>query len=468
MKRKLSAVGLIAAFTLLTGCLVGPNYKRPQINAPATYRGATPDLTGSASAASLGDEKWWSVFQDEELQKLIRTGLFQNFDVRIAASRILQAYQQVIITRANEFPNASAGPSVTGIKSPSIPGAFPGFSYVADELTAAVSWNLDFWGRYRRATEAARANLLQAQWNKRAVVDTFIENLATAYFQLRELDSQLEISKQTLASRQESLKLTQTLERGGATSLVDVRQAEQLVEEAAGNIPNTERLIAQSENQISILIGENPHSIPRGRKLEDEPLPETVPAGIPSRLLERRPDIQQAEQQLIAANAEIGAARAQLFPQIALTGSAGLESIGLGNLFRGSNRIWNYTASLTQPIFNAGSLRANVHLAEEQKQQYVLTYEQTIQTAFREVSDSLVAYGKYRDYRAHQEALAAAAREAAQLSEIRYRGGVASYLEVLTNETTYYAAELGLAQARLNERLSLVQLYNALGGGWEQ
>jgi multidrug efflux system outer membrane protein len=249
---------------------------------------------------------------------------------------------------------------------------------------------------------------------------------------------------------------------------VDVRQAEQLVEEAAETVPDTERQIAQTENEISVLIGENPHDIPRGRKLEDEPLPQTVPAGIPSRLLERRPDIQQAEQNLVAANAEIGVARAQLFPQLSLTGSGGLESIGLGNLFTSTNRTWSYTAGLTQPIFNGGSLRANVRLAQAQQQQYLLTYEQTIQTAFREVSDSLVAYQKYRDYRAHQEELTNAAKEAANLSEIRYRGGVASYLEVLTNETTYFGAELNLAQARLNERLSLVQLYNALGGGWDQ
>lgn len=468
MRRALAIAAATAASILLTSCLVGPNYKRPAVNAPTTYRGATPDLTGADTAASLGDEKWWSVFQDEELQKLIRTGLSQNFDVRIAATRILQAQSEVVITRANQFPNVTAGPSITGVRSPSIPGIFPGYSYLADELGASVSWNIDFWGRYRRATQAARASLLAAEWSKRAVVSTFVENLATAYFQLRELDLQLDIAKQTLASRQQSLKLTQTLEQGGATSLVDVRQAEQLVEEAAETIPDTERQIAQTEDEISVLVGENPREIPRGRKLEEEPLPQTVPAGIPSRLLERRPDIQEAEQNLVAANAEIGVARAQLFPQLSLTGTAGLESIGLGNLFTSTNRAWTWTAGLTQPIFNAGSLRANVRLAEAQQQQYLLSYEQTIQTAFREVSDSLVAYRKYRDYRAHQEALTNAAREAANLSEIRYRGGVASYLEVLTNETTYFGAELTLAQAQLNERLSLVQLYNALGGGWEQ
>lgn len=466
--RKISGLALLFSLLFSSACVVGPNYKRPAVNAPTTYRGATPDTTGAETAASLGAEKWWTVFQDEELQKLIRTALSQNFDVRIAATRIQQAAEQVTITRANQLPNVSAGPELQGVRSPSIPGVFPGYSYLADALMASVSWNVDFWGRYRRATEAARANLLAAQWNQRAVIATLVENLATAYFQLRALDLQLDISKQTLASRQQSLKLTQTLETGGATSLVDVRQAEELVEQAAAIIPDTERQIAQTDDEISILMGENPHDIPRGRKLEDEPLPETVPPGIPSRLLERRPDIQAAEQQLVAANAEIGVARAQLFPQLSLTGSGGLESIGLGNLFVGSNRAWTYAASLTQPIFNAGSLRANVRLSEAQKQQYLLTYEQTIQTAFRETSDSLFAYRKYRDYRVHEEALTTAARGAANLSEIRYRGGVTSYLEVLTNETTYFNAELGLAQARLDERLSLVQLYNALGGGWEQ
>ncbi len=468
MTRALWLAPLLAYSLLLTGCLVGPNYKRPAVNVPPTYRGATPELTGNDTAASLGDEKWWSVFQDEELQRLIRAGLSQNFDLRIAATRILQAQAQVVTVRANQFPNVSAGPAFSGIRSPSIPGVFQGYTYLADALTASVSWNIDFWGRYRRATQAARANLLAAQWSRRAVISTLVGNLGAAYFQLRELDLQLDIAKQTLASRQQSLKLTETLEQGGATSLVDVRQAEQLVEEAAETIPGTERQIAQTEDQISILTGENPRSIPRGRKLEDEPLPQTVPAGIPSRLLERRPDIQQAEQQLVAANAEIGVARAQLFPQISLTGSGGFESIGLGNLFLGSNGTWSYATQLTQPIFNAGSLRANVRFAEAQRQQYLLTYQQTIQTAFREVSDSLIAYQKYRDYRVHQEALTTAAGDAAKLSETRYRGGVASYLEVLTNETTYFGAELNLAQARLNERLSLVQLYNALGGGWEQ
>ena len=455
---------ITASFALLAGCTVGPNYKRPVVNTPASYRGANPGQT----VQSLGDVKWWNVFQDPGLQTLIRTALKQNYDVQIAATRILQAQSQLVMTRANQFPNAAVGPSVSGVRSPGVPGILKSYSYLADELALSASWNLDFWGRYRRATEAARASLRATEWGQRAVISTLVENIAAAYFQLRELDLELDIAKRTLGSRQQSLKLTTTLEQGGATSLVDVRQAEQLVETAAEAIPDTERQIQQTEDQISILLGENPTGIARGRALTEQTLPQTIPAGLPSQLLERRPDIHQAEQQLIAANAEIGVARAQLFPQISLTGNGGVESIGLGNLFTWGARSWTWSATATQPIFNAGSLRANVRFAQAQQQQMLLTYEQTIQTAFREVSDSLIAYQKYREFRGHQQLLTAAAQDAAHLSEVRYQGGAASYLEVLTNETTYFSAQLNLARAELAERLSLVQVYNALGGGWEQ
>jgi multidrug efflux system outer membrane protein len=373
-----------------------------------------------------------------------------------------------VITRAGQFPNAAFVPGISAVRSPGIPGVFSGYSYLADQLAVSGSWNLDFWGRYRRATEAARASLRGSEWGSRTVVSTLVENLAAAYFQLRELDLELDIARRTLDSRQQSLKLTRTLEQGGATSMVDVRQAQQLVEEAAETIPETERLARQAENRISILIGENPEGIPRGRAITEQPLPQVIPAGLPSRLLERRPDILQSEQQLIAANAEIGVARAQLFPQISLTGLGGFESIGLGNLAVWGARFWNWSATATQPIFNAGSLRANVRFAQAQQQEALLSYEQSIQTAFREVSDALVAYQKNREFREHQQQLTTAAQDAAHLSEIRYQGGAASYLEVLTNETTYFTAELNLARAQLNERLSLVQVYNALGGGWEQ
>jgi multidrug efflux system outer membrane protein len=240
------------------------------------------------------------------------------------------------------------------------------------------------------------------------------------------------------------------------------------VEQAAEAIPQIEQAIAQEENEISILMGQNPGSIARGLAIEKQPLPESIPAGVPSEILERRPDIREAEQNLMAANANIGVARAQLFPQISLTGNGGLESIGLHNLFTWSDRAWNWSAAATQPIFNAGSLRANVRLAEARQQEALLSYQQSIQTAFRDISNSLMAYGKYREFQQHQQALTDATREAANLSDVRYRGGVTSYLEVLTDETAYFNAQIGLARSRLNEQLGLVQVYNALGGGWQQ
>lgn len=464
--RRFAYFALFAAITLSSGCMVGPNYQRPKVDVPPTYRG--PDNSQTSSAVSIGDEKWWEVFRDPQLQDLIRTALKQSYNVRIAASRIQQAQAQLVITHANQLPTASVGPQVTGVRQPGIPNVFPSYSYLADALQVSGSWNIDFWGRYRRATEAARATLLATEWGQRAVLSTLVENVATAYFQLREYDLELEISKRTLDSRQHSFQLTQTLEQGGATGLQDVRQAQQLVEEAAAAIPQTEQAIQQTENQISILLGENPTEISRGLKLTDEPLPAEVPPGIPSQVLERRPDIQQAEQNLVAANAEIGVARAQLFPQISLTGNFGTESIGLGTLFDWGARAWTWTGSATQPIFNGGALRANVRLSQAQQQEALLTYQQTIQTAFQEVSNSLIAYQKLRSYQDHQALLTKYAKDASDLAQMRYQGGVTSYLEVLTNETNYFSAELNLARAELNQRLSVVQLYNALGGGWQQ
>lgn len=463
MKRLIAAPALVV---LLTSCTVGPNYQRPNVPTAPAYRGAD-NTTAATTPASIADEKWWDLFKDPALQELVRTALKQNYDLQIAASRIIQAQQQVTISRSNLFPNVGLGPQVQGTRSPGIPGIFPGYSYIADALNINASWNPDFWGRYRRATEAARANLRASEWGRRAIVASLVEEVATDYMQLREYDLELDIEKQSLESRKHLLELTQTLEHGGATSMVDVRQAEQLVEQAAELIPQTEQAIQQEENAISLLLGQNPGAIPRGQPITDQPNPDEVPAGLPSQLLERRPDIVEAEQNLVAANAQIGVARAQLFPQISLTATGGVESIGLGDLFSWGARSWNYSGTATQPIFNAGSLRANVRLSEAQKQQAILTYKQSIQTAFSQVSNALIADRKLREYRAHQEALTAATRESSNLAQIRYKGGVTSYLEVLTNETNFLSAEIALARARLAERLALVQLYNALGGGWQ-
>ncbi len=465
--RRLYFWPLLAVLVFQASCLMGPNYKRPQVAVPPAYRGPDGSADGTAAETSLGDAKWWTVFQDEELQKLIRVALQQSYDLRLAATRVDQARAQLIATRSNQFPTVSGVLEDTGLRSPPLGGGFPTFTYNAIELGLSASWDLDFWGKYRRATEGARASLLANQWAQRAVVSTLVANVATAYFTLRELDLQLEISQRTLGSRQQSLMLTQALVNGGSSPLLDQRQAEQLVETAATTIPDLERQIQQQENTITTLLGLNPGPIGRGRALIDQPLPQAIPPGLPSSLLERRPDIREAEQNLIAANAQIGVARAAFFPDISLTGLAGIQSGSLTTLFRGSSRAWTYTGSATEPIFTAGKLKANLRLAEAQQQQALLTYQQTIQQAFRDVSNALIAYQKYRVVREHQMALASAAKDASDLSHTRYQGGATSYLEVLTNETNYYSAELNLAAARLNERLALVEVYNSLGGGWQ-
>lgn len=452
---------------LLGGCTVGPKYQRPAVDAPAAYRGQSA-AQPSAAAESLGNEKWWDVFQDAVLQQLVRTALQQNYDARIAATRVLEAQAELGITRANQFPMMGAGAQAYSERNPKISSAFPAYQTNVGQVDLSVIWNLDFWGKYRRETEAARANLLASEWGRRAVLTSVISSVASSYFQLRELDLALQISKSTLASRQDSLRLTNVLAKNGSASALDVRQSEELVYTAAETIPDLERQIAQQENALSILLGENPGTIPRGGALTEQPNPPTVPAGLPSELLERRPDIREAEETLIAANAEIGVAKAAYFPDISLTGTAGFESYSVTKLFNASSGLWNTAGTLTQPVFEAGSLHAGTRLAEAQEQQLLLTYKQTIQDAFRQVSDALVAYQKDREFREQQELLTSAAQEADRLSNALYQHGGASYLQVLTSETNYFAAELNLAQAQLNERLSLVQLYNALGGGWQQ
>ena len=464
--------GMVLCALFLGGCTVGPNYKRPNTDVPTGYRTlppAQPVVTPvTASAQLLGDQKWWEVFQDDQLQKLIRIALQQNFDMRIAATRVLEAQAQLGITRANQYPNVRAVGNGTNLHNPA-QGPFPSYGYTAGEITAAASWDVDFWGKYRRATEAARANLLATGWAQQEVNATLVANVAAAYFQLRELDLELDISQKALASRKESLDLTKTLEEHGINSILDVRQAEQLVYTADAEITDLNRRIAQQENFLSVLLGNNPGPIsPRGKDLVDQPHPPTVPSGLPSALLERRPDIRQSEELLVAANAQIGVARAAYYPDISLTGSAGFQSASLTNLFSGSAGLWNFVGNVTQPIFNAGQLRSNVRLAQAQQQESVLTYRETIQGAFRDVSDALIAYQQNQQFRSQEELLANSAQDAAQLSNKRYEAGTTNYLEVLTNQTNYLSSELGLAQARLNELLSLVQIYKALGGGWQQ
>ena len=456
---------LLTIGLLLAGCMVGPDYQRPAIDAPGSYRADSQPAI--AQPESLGDEKWWEVFQDPVLQELIRTAIEQNYDIRIAASRVLQAQAQLGVTRANQFPTVNAGTDVSSQRNPKISGSFPSYEARTGEVDLSVVWNLDFWGKYRRQTEAARASVLASQWGRRAVLTSVISNVASTYFTIRELDLELDVSKMTLAARQDSLRLTSVLAKNGSASGLDVRQSEQLVYTAAETIPDLERQIVLQENSLSILLGRNPGPIPRGRKLTEQPNPPAIPVGLPSELLVRRSDIQEAEQNLVAANAQVGVAKAALFPSISLTGTAGYESFALNNLFSHAQRAWNGAASLTQPVFAGGALRSEKRLAEAQKEEMLLTYQQTIMNAFQQVSSSLTAYQKDREFREQQELLTAAAEDADRLSKILYQHGGTSYLQVLTSENNQFAAELNLAQAQLNERLALVQIYNALGGGWQ-
>ena len=457
---------LLAIAVLLSGCAVGPNYKRPTVSVPTDYRDSMPSPT--APGSSLGNEKWWDVYQDPVLADLIHTALQQNYDVRIAAARVLEAQAQLGITRANQFPSASVGADIFSQQNAKTSNQFPPYQVNAGQLNLSVIWNLDFWGKYRRQTEAARAQMLASEWGQRAVISSLVANVATAYFQLRALDSEIEISKRTLGSRQQSLQLTKVLETHGSASDLDVSQSEQLVYTASESIPDLERQIRQQENLLSILLGDNPGSISRGQALTEQPVPEAVPAGLPSELLERRPDVRQAEEIIVAANAQIGVAKASFFPSISLTGAGGLESNALNRFINAPSQTWFGALSVAQPVFQAGALRSGLRLTRAQYQEAVLAYQQTVQNSLEQVSNALIAYQKDRDFRGQQELLTQAAQRSDQLSLVLYQHGGASYLQVLTNETNYFSAELNLVQAQLNERLALVQLYQALGGGWQQ
>ncbi|MGA2596703.1 MAG: efflux transporter outer membrane subunit [Bryobacteraceae bacterium] len=469
MTRRIVFVILAAG---LAGCTVGPNYKRPTVAVPAAYR--TPEPVPPAQAASLASLKWFEIFKDEQLQNLIRTALQQNYDLRDAVARVQAARASLGITRSEQFPNFAASGAVeinrlsrngaTPLPAIFLPSQNRNFGEASLGL---LSFEVDLWGRLRRATEAARANLLNADENRKAVVTTLVSDVATAYLSMRELDYELEISRRTLQTREESLNLTRSRQSGGVSTLLDLRQAEQLVDTAAQAIPGIEQQIEQTENQIRLLLGENPSEVPRGSSLTDQNLPPQVPAGLPSELLERRPDIRAAEEALVAANAQIGVARAAYFPQLSLSGSIGGQSTQLANLFSGPNSAWSLVPQLTQPIFTAGRLKSNVRLAEAQRESAIAEYQKAIQTAFAEVSNSLIAHQRVRESRERQEALVVALQDRVRLAYIRYRGGVDTQLDALDADRDLFQAELTLSQIRLSELLTVVQLYKALGGGWQ-
>lgn len=470
MRKSLIAPLFVAA--LLAGCTVGPNYQRPAIQAPNAFRAAAP---GTASdPASLADLKWFEVFKDEKLQELERTALAQNYDLRDAAARIEAARANLGITRSNQLPNLDANADISTVRlsrdgSTPLPASFvPSQNRTFGGATLGLlSFELDIWGRLRRATEAARANLLGAEENRKAVMTTLVSDVAAAYFSLRELDYQLEISQRTLATRQESLELIKNRQAGGVGTLLDLRQGEQLVYTAAQTIPTLQQQIEQTENQISLLLGKNPGEVLRGQSLTEQEMPPDVPAGLPSDLLERRPDIRVAEQNLIVANAEIGVAKAAYFPQISLTGFLGGQGTQLSSLFSGPSAVWNFTPQVTQPIFTAGRLKSNVQLSQALRDSALIQYEKTIQTAFTEVSNALITHQRVRESRVQQELLVAALQDRTRLAYVRYRGGVDTLLNALDSDRDLFQAELTLSQVRLNELDSVVQLYKALGGGWQ-
>ena len=450
------------------GCKVGPNYKRPAVQIPTEYRELKDGAPGQVQpqVASYADLPWWQVFQDPKLQELIRMALQQNYDLQLATERINAGRAQVQITRSNLFPQVAGNGDFSGGKEHNFQTKFNFLT-----LTGDAAFQLDFFGKLRRATEASRAELLATEDARQTVILTLVSDVASDYFALLQLDLQLQITKDTVKTQEDSVKLTNLRMDHGVATKLDVLQAQQVLDSANATVPDLERQIAQEENAISILLGNYPQAVPRGLTLVEQNLPPDVPPGLPSALLERRPDIREAEQFLVAANAEIGVAKAQFFPQIALTGSGG-GAFGRSSAFSGlmSSQlgIWSYGAQVSQPIFTGGALKGNLRLAESQHKQALISYRQAIQHAFGDVSDALIGYQKNHEVRVRQEQTVADLQESVRLSIMRYRGGTTTYLEVLDGQRSLFSAELVLAQARGTEYQSLVQLYRVLGGGWQQ
>jgi len=466
MKKLASLTVAIMALGLVAGCRVGPNYHRPVVQSPTAYRDLSENKQVQAQAVSYADLPWWQVFQDAQLQELIRTALKQNYDLQLATERINEARAQVAVTRSNQFPQVQGNGNFAGGKESNFQTKFNFLT-----LTADAAFQLDFFGKLRRATEASRAQLLATEDARQTVILTLVSDVASDYFALLQLDLQLQITRNTVAAQQASVKLTNFRVEHGVATKLDVLQAQQVLDTANAQIPDLERQIAQEENAISILLGNYPQAVPRGRPLVEQPLPPEVPPGLPSALIERRPDIREAEQVLVAANAEIGVAKAQFFPQISLTGSGGGafgRSSAFSSLMSSQVGIWSYGAQVSQPIFTGGALRGNLRAAKSQHEQALIAYRQTIQRAFGDVSDALVGYQKLHEVRVRQENSVADLAESVRLSNMRYKGGTTTYLEVLDGQRSLFSAELTLAQARGTEYQSLVQLYRALGGGWQQ
>jgi NodT family efflux transporter outer membrane factor (OMF) lipoprotein len=457
---------VVLPIVFFAGCAVGPNYHRPQVPLPDTFRNAPP-----TPGDSIGDAKWQTLFNDDTVNVLVTKALANNFDLRIAAERAQEARAQLGITRANQLPFLDAQGGFTGSRGSSVGSVtfIPAGTKIQSAYTSvgvALSWELDLWGRLRRLTEAARANYLASEEVRHAVQVSLVSDVIDAYFQLLEQDSELDISRKTEATARDSLRIVNLRHERGAASALDVRQAEQLLYTATSRIAAAQRSVAQTENLLSLLQGSTPDTQPRGRKLEDVPVPAQVAPGIPSALLERRPDIRSAEQNLVAANAQIGAARALYFPQLSLTAFAGGQSRYLLDIASAPARVYTVAPTALQAIFHGGQIRNQVRFTEAQEREMLVAYQRTIYTALREVADSLIGFDRLHEERAQQEQLVATLEDTVRLSELRYRGGLDSFLQVLDAQRNLFSGQLALAQLRLQERVGLVQIYRSLGGGW--
>jgi multidrug efflux system outer membrane protein len=462
--KKLTGILFIAV--LLSGCALGPNYLRPKINAPENFRSAT----SPAELTSLGDLPWWNIFNDETLQKLIHEALTNNYDLQIAVSRVEQARQIAAQARALFFPQISYDGSVATGKNSFLATPSPngGVTTGSAFLDLNVFWEIDFWGRIRRMNEAARAQFLATEEGQRGVIVSLVSSVAQAYFELLELDLQLDIAKRNTRSFEETLKIFTQRYEGGTASRLETTSVEGLLASVAANIPEFERQIALKENQINVLLGRNPGPVERNASLLQQNMPPEIPAGLPSALLERRPDIRQAEQNLRAANAQVGVAVTNFFPQIGLTTFFGKVSPALSAFTAGSANMWAVAGSLTGPIFQGGALVAQYRQSKAAWEEAKLQYEQTALNAFQEVSNSLVSREKYELARIQQSRAVASYNDAVQVSTKRYIQGKSSYYEVLLNQQQVFPAETSLAQTELNRLLVIVQLYKALGGGWKE
>lgn len=461
---KLRSITVMVLLLSMSACKVGPNYKRPPLSVPDQYRGLAPDASTQQQAGEqFAQMKWWTVFQDETLQALIKESLANNYDVRIAATRILQAAANLGITRANQFPTVNGSFGIANQQATPLSTGSPTFDTAAIQLNYIV----DFWGQYRRATEAARAILLETNYGRNVVQTSLISLVATNYFLLRQYDAQLQYSHETVDADNQILKLNTIKYKGGDAAITDVYQAQVLVQQAEAEVISLQQAIEQTENNISILLGRNPGPIGRGLSIVEQPhLPE-VPAGLPSALLQRRPDVRRDEENLVAANANVGVAKAAFFPQISLTGQFGATSTAITSFLEGPATFWAVGGQLAQPIFQGGRIRSGYRLAWAQRDEADLVYKQTVQKAFGDVSNSLVGYSKSRQFRMKLQEETDTYRETARLATVRYQGGVTSFLEVLVTEQDYFTSELNLSQAWFAELQNYVQLYQALGGGWD-